>query len=160
MKTRTLTHHVIRSSFTFVLALAIWSPALAQSAGPAKGKMTMEGMEGMPIERCQEMMEKKQQMAAEMKAQDAALTAQVARMNSAKGDEKSAAMAAIVTSLVEQRTAMHARMATMQEEMMPHMMGHMQSGKESMAQCPMMSGMGKKDEKSADAHKEHQKARK
>jgi hypothetical protein len=29
----------------------------------------------------------------------------------------------------------------MEDEMMQHMMRHMQMGKESMAQCPMMTGM-------------------
>jgi hypothetical protein len=80
-------------------------------------------------------------MMAEMKAQDAELTAQVAEMNSASADKKVDLIAAILTDLVEGRTAMHARMVNMQEEMMPHMMQHMQMGQESMANCPMMKGM-------------------
>jgi hypothetical protein len=49
--------------------------------------------------------------------------------------------AAVVTRMVEQRTAMHARKSKMQDEMMTHMMQHMQMGKNSMSQCPMMKGM-------------------
>jgi hypothetical protein len=130
------------------LALAIWSPAQSQSAEPAEGKMMMEGK---MMERCQAMKEQKEKMMAEMKAQDADLTAQVAKMNSAPADKKLDLIAAVVTRMVEQRTAMNARMAKMQEKMMQHMMQHMQMGKESMSQCPMMKGM---DEKSGADQKE------
>ena len=100
--------------------------------------------------RCQEMKEQKQKMMADMNAQDAELTEHVARMNSAPEDKKLSLIAAVVTRMVEQRTAMNARMAKMQEKMMKHMMEHMQMGKESMSQCPMMKGT---DDKSGDAQK-------
>lgn len=93
------------------------------------------------MERCQEMQGQKQKMMAEMKTQDAELTAQVAEMNSAPADKKVALIAAVVTLLVEQRTAMHARLETIQGEMMPHMIQHMKMGRESMANCPMMKDM-------------------
>jgi hypothetical protein len=89
-------------------------------------------------------------MMADMKAQDAELTAQVAKMNSAPQDQKLDLIAAVVTRMVEQRIAMDERKAKMHDEMMQHMMQHMQMGKESMTKCPMMKGM---DEKSGDAHK-------
>jgi hypothetical protein len=108
------------------------------------------------MQRCQAMMEQKEKMMADIKAQDAELTAQVAKMNGAPENRKLDLMAAVVTHLVEQRTAMNVRMEKMQEGMMNHMMQHMQMGKESMSQCPMMKGMKGTDEKSADAHKEHQ----
>jgi hypothetical protein len=104
--------------------------------------------EAKMTERCQEMME-------DMKAQDAELTEQLTRMNSAPEDKKLGLIAAVVTRMVEQRTAMNARMAKMQEEMMKHMMQHMQMGRESMSQCSMMKGMKDMDEKSADAQKEY-----
>lgn len=100
------------------------------------------------LERCQEMAEMREKMMAEMKAQDAELTAQVAEMNDAPADNKIDLIAAAVTHMVEQRTAMHARMEKMQGEMMQHMAQHMQMGKESMANCPMMKGM--KDMKGMD----------
>jgi hypothetical protein len=148
MKNQTHTNLVICSSLALALALAIWSPAQSQSAEPAEGKMMMEGK---MMERCQAMKEQKEKMMAEMKAQDADLTAQVAKMNSAPADKKLDLIAAVVTRMVEQRTAINARMAKMQEKMMQHMMQHMQMGKESMSQCPMMKGM---DEKSGADQKE------
>lgn len=149
MKNHTHTNLLIRSSLAWALALVIWSPVQAQAAEPAKGKMMMEGK---MMERCEEMKEQRDKMMAEMKAQDTALTAQVASMNSSPKDKKLDLLAAVVTRMVEQRTAMNAGKAKMNEKMMKHMMEHMQMGKESMSQCPMMKGM---DEKPADAHKSH-----
>ncbi len=109
------------------------------------------------MERCQKMKEQKQKMIADMKAQDAELTEAVAKMNRAPEDKKMSLMAAVITRMVEQQTAMHPRMAKMQEEMMKHMMQHMQMGKESMAQCPMMKEMKGMDNKSGDVQKKPQK---
>jgi len=159
MKNQTDTNLVIRSSLALALALAIWSPVQARSAEPAEGKMMMEGKmmtETNMMQRCQAMKEQKEKMMADIEAQDAELTAQVAKMNSAPENKKVDMMATIVTRMVEQQTAMNARKAKMDEEMMQHMMQHMKLGKESMSQCPMMMGMKGMDEKSADAHKEHQ----
>jgi len=99
--------------------------------------------EAKMMDRCMEMAKMKKKMMADMKAQDAELTAQVAKMNKAPKNEKVMLMAAVLTSMVEQRTAMHAGMEKMQGEMMQHMMQHMQMGRESMMKCPMMQGMGK-----------------
>ncbi len=109
------------------------------------------------MERCQAMMKHKQSMQADMNAQDAELTAQVAKMNSAADSKKTGLMAAIVTKMVEQRTATTAHKAKVDEEMMAHMMKHMQMGTESMAQCPMMKASSGKSE---TAHKEHQSEQK
>jgi hypothetical protein len=140
MKHQTNTHLVICSSLTLALALAIWFPVQSQSAEPAKGKMMMDDK---MMQCCQAMKEQKEKMMADMKAQDAELTAQIAKMNSAPDDKKVDLIAAVVTRMVEQRIAMDARMAKIQEEMMQHM----QMGKESMSQCPMMKGMKGMDEK-------------
>ena len=152
MKILTFPSFLFRTSIVLALALALWSPARAQTSEPSDGKMKMEGQ---MKERCQEMKTKKEQMMAEMKAQDAELTARVARMNNAPENEKPALMAAIVTTMLEQRIARDAHKAKMEEEMMKHMMQHMQMGKESMAQCPMMKGMGEMDAKSDSTHEEH-----
>ncbi len=105
---------------------------------PAKGPHTMatKMMAG-----CHEMMAQKRKMTEDMKAQDAKLSEQLTEMNGAPDDRKMGLMAAVLTTMVDQRTAMHARMAEMDEAMMKHMMQHMQMGKESMSQCPMMKGM-------------------
>ena len=155
-KNRRPTNFIIRSSLALALALALWSPVQARSAEPAEGKM----MEGKMMERCQEMKKQKQKMKEDMKAQNAELTEHVAKMNSAPEDKKMGLMAAVLTHMLEQRITMDARKAKMEEEMMKHMMQHMQMGKESMAQCPMMKGMKGMDDKSGDAHKEHQKEQK
>ena len=163
MKKETNTNLIIRSFLAVALALAIWSPVQVRSAGPTDGKMIIGGtmmMGGQMMtetnmtQRCQAMKEQKEKMMADMEAQDAELTAQVAKMNSAPEDQKVGLMSAIVTHMVEQRIAMDARKAKMDDAMMQHMMQHMQAGKESMSQCPMMKGMkGMKGrgEKSGDA---------
>jgi len=157
MTNQTSTNLVTRSSLALALALVIWSPVQSQSAEPAEGKKMMEGK---MMERCQEMKEQKQKMMEAMKAQDAELTEQLTKMNSAPEDKKMSLMAAVITHMVEQRITMDARKAKMEEEMMKHMMQHMQMGKESISQCPMMKGMKDMDEKSAGAHKEHQEEQK
>jgi len=156
MKKQTHTNILIRSSLALALALAlaIWSPVQSQSAEPAEGKMMTEAK---MMEQCQEMKGQKQKMKEDMKAQDAELTKQIAKMNHAPKDKKMDLMAAVITHMVEQRIAMDARKAKMEEEMMHHMMQHMQMGKESMSKCPMMKEM---DEKSSDDHNEHQKEQK
>jgi hypothetical protein len=152
----------LSSGFAFALALAVWLPATAHaqdttkpmkpmksgehqmmanpSNSPAEGKGMMP-MEGKMMKSCKAMMEKKQKMMMKMKAQDAALSKQAAKMNRAPSDKKTGLMADVVTQLVEQRMARDEQKAKMQEKMMQHMMQHMQMGKESMAQCPMMKGM-------------------
>lgn len=138
MSRETYTNTIIRSTLALALALVIWSPLRSQSAEPAAGKnMTEVNM----VERCQEMKEHKQKMMTEMKAQDTELIALITEMNNAPEDKKLVLIAAIVTRMVEQRTAMHERMEKMQGEMMLHMMQHMQMGKDSMAKCPMMKDM-------------------
>ncbi len=154
MKTQTNLNPAIYSSLALALALVIWSPVPLRAQESAKGKKMMEGS---MMESCKMMKEQKQKMMADMKAQDAELTEAVAKMNSAPEDKKMSLMAAVMTRMVEQQTAMHARMAKMQEEMMEHMMQHMQMGKESMAQCPMMKGMKGMDDKSGNVQKKPQK---
>ena len=153
MKYETNTHLAVCSSLALALALAIWSPIQTRSAEPADGKMMMDGK---MMERCQKMKEQKQKMMTEMKTQDAELTEQLTKMNSAPEDKKMGLMAAVLTHMVEQRITMDARKAKMEDEMMQHMMQHMQMGKESMAQCPMMKDMKDMDGSAADTHKEHQ----
>jgi hypothetical protein len=120
------------------LAVIILSPVQAQSAEMAPGQSMTEGK---MMENCQEMKAEHQKMMEEMKAQDAELTEQVAKMNSASGDQKIGLMAGILTRMVEQRSAMTGRMEAMKAKMMKHMMQHMEMGKESMAKCPMMGEM-------------------
>ena len=90
MKNQTNTNLVIRSSLALALALAICSPVQTRSAEVAEGKVMTEAK---MMERCQELMEQKQKMKEDMKAQDAELTAQLTKMNSAPEDKKMGLMA-------------------------------------------------------------------
>jgi hypothetical protein len=58
-------------------------------------------------------MEMNQKMEAEVKAQDAEIDKLVTEMNSATGDKKMDAMAALLSKIVEQRKAMHEEMGGM-----------------------------------------------
>jgi hypothetical protein len=119
MKNKTNRSLLIGSILTVALAVAIGSPVLSQSARPAEGKAMMEGK---MMEHCRALMAEKQKLLADMKAQDAELTKEVAQMNSAPVDKKMNLMAAVITRMVEQRTSMNLRMEKMQEAMMQHMM--------------------------------------
>lgn len=92
MKKHTNTRLVICSILVLSLAMVIWSPVQAQPVEPMQGKMMMEDK---MMERCQEVNEQKQKMMADMKVQDAELTEQVARMNSAPEDNKLGLIAAV-----------------------------------------------------------------
>jgi hypothetical protein len=59
------------------------------------------------------MMKMHQQMMADMRAADTRLDQLVGEMNAATGDAKVAALARVVTELVGQQKAMHARMSGM-----------------------------------------------
>ncbi|HEY1304256.1 MAG TPA: hypothetical protein VGF24_11935 [Vicinamibacterales bacterium] len=63
------------------------------------------------------MMKTPEEMMAEMKAADAKLDALVASMNTATGDDRIAAVTAVVNELVRQHKSMHARMGEMQQMM-------------------------------------------
>ena len=76
-------------------------------------------------------------MMAEMKAQDDQLTGQVTEMNRAPADKKLELMAAVLTRMAEQRTAMYLRMEKMQGEMMQLR----QMGKEPISPDSMMKSM-------------------
>jgi hypothetical protein len=126
-----LNSHLVRSSFGLALALILWSPVRAQSTEPAMGPPMSGGMmaKGSMADRHAAMM-------AEMKSQDAELTAAVATMNSAPQDKKLDLLASIVTRLVQQRVAMDARMQEMHEGMMKSGMGPMPMCKQPTSQPP------------------------
>jgi len=152
MKTKIPTSLLARSCFAFAVILSAWSILHAQSMAPMDMKMKMDGkmMAG-----CEEMMAKKQKMAADMKAQDAELTAHVAEMNRASGAEQTKIMAAVVTHMVELRISTDAQKAKLEEAMTAHMMEHMMAGAASMAGCPMMKSMGAMGDTMKDAHAQH-----
>lgn len=152
MKTKQITRMAI-------IGLLLVSGAFAQSqskSNPQKPKPSgQQGMmSGQMMERCKMMMERRQQMQAEMKAMDAELDKLVAEMNSVPASQKTDAVAAVVTKMVEQRKVMHEKRDAMQTRMMQHIMEHMQTGQSSMSGCPMMQEMMQdmKDTKKTHPH--------
>ena len=129
---------IVRYSLTLAAVLAICTTIPAQISTPPESKMMMKGGK---MENHRAMMQQHQAMMAEMKAQEAELATKVAEMNSAPADKKLNLLAAIVTRLVEQRTAMAARMGTMQGEMMNCLGDSMPMDPKSPMPHPMMKGM-------------------
>jgi hypothetical protein len=137
-----MTGHTIRrvvapTILVVAVALSIWIPVNAQAVDKPNKPMNASEMQ----EHCKGMMKQRTQLTADLKAEDADLGAQIARMNSAPADKKLDLMAAIITNLVQQRAAMNLRRETMQTAMGTHMSEHSQMGKGGMSQCPMMLGM-------------------
>lgn len=145
---KTPSNPFIRTCLAVAVALAMSSPSqiLAAERGDGKPMAEGKGMEG-----CQAIKAERQKLKEDMKAQNAALTEQIAKMNSAPEDKKVALMAEVITTATEQRIAMETRKAQLQEKMMQHMMQHMQSGRESMAHCPM----AKDDVNNQGTHQQH-----
>jgi hypothetical protein len=131
---------VFRSGLALALALAFDAPGMAQSTDHSK--MDHSKMEPAQMDHSKMKSDHMKEMMGEMKAQDAELTAQVARMNSATGETKVQLMAEILTKMVDQRTAMNARM----EQMHGEMMKHMQMGMGSKPHHPKMKGVDEKPE--------------
>lgn len=77
-----------------------------------------EGSGTQPQRGMQDMMKMHEQMMADMKASQTKLEVLTKDMNAASGSAKVDAMAAVVTELVRQQTAMHDRMGQMHEQMM------------------------------------------
>ena len=70
-----------------------------------------------PPQEMHDMMNMHEAMMAEMRAADARLDALVNDMNKAKGDDRVAALTAVVNEMVRQHTAMCGRMSQMQQMM-------------------------------------------
>ena len=114
------------------MIIAATLPASALLAQEEQGKMG-----GMMKGDHAQMAEMHQKMDAEMKAQNAELDKLVAAMNSATGEKKVDAIASVVNKLVEQRKAMHEKMAAMHKDMQGGMMKHdMMKGKTESSPSP------------------------
>jgi hypothetical protein len=68
-------------------------------------------MQGMDKQKHREMMPMHEKMMEEQKAQDAEIDKLMAEMNAATGEKRVDAIIAVINKLVEQRKAMHAKMA-------------------------------------------------
>lgn len=130
-------------ALALAMTLALWTPARAESHAPKSGSMMNAGT---MTQSHQAMQMQREKMMMEMKAQDAELNAQLAKIKSAPDQQKVDLLVALVGRMIEQRIAMHARM----DEMMNQMMTEMPTGSESMSSHGMMKGMDDKDDKPAD----------
>ncbi len=145
MKYYTTSNFLTRSGLAVALAmtLAAGSSAFAQSTAPAKSTTAAKDSmmtSGTMAERHQAMQAQREKMMAEHKTQDTELQAQLAKIKSAPQAQKLDLLTAVVTRMVEQRTAMHAHM----DKMMNQMMATMPMEPGSMSSHPMMKGMDDK----------------
>jgi hypothetical protein len=118
-----------RHIIMLVAALALSSAAIGMRsyASPAQHGAAIEPQaQGKPMGEMRKMME-------QMHASDAELQHLVADMNASTGDAKVAAMAALLTRMVQRQT-------TMRQEMQESM-------KTMMAQCPMVKDAGAHEHK-------------
>jgi hypothetical protein len=140
---------------TFVGALAVigligvTSCGAASAAPPASPPQAQQqaSRQGDMQKQQAQMMQMHQKMMADMTAMDDQLNALVAKMNAASGQDKTEAIAELLTAMVKQQTSMRGGMMQMGCQMM---MGQMMQGrggamsaemKKMMADCPMMKMM-------------------
>lgn len=147
---------VIAFSILGLASLLAWQSANSQAAKPTEQKMMNDKM----MEHCNAMKDMQEKLMSDMKAQDEALTTEVARMNAAPDNQKLTLLAAVVTRMVEQRASMNLRTESMHASMMSHMMEHNGQGMGNMSQCPMMMGMVGMDDTPAHLHNGHQEKKK
>jgi hypothetical protein len=133
MTTPSSPHLVLRSGLAMGLALGIWFAGPLPTTTAADMKM---------MNHCQAMQAQRQKMQTDMQAQADQLAAKLETMERAPREDKLELLAAVVTLMAQQQSTRNAHQAKMEESMMKHMMEHMEMGKESLAQCPMMKGMG------------------
>jgi hypothetical protein len=98
--------------------------AVPLGAQPAMPTNTMDGTNQW-MEHHQKRHAMREQLEAEIKAQDEELKQLVTQMNSAPADQKADAVAAVVSKLVEDRLALHQEMESMHTNGMG---GHMGTG--------------------------------
>ena len=97
-----------------VAAGVLFAPVRAQQVPPKAPEHSM------PTPKAGGMMDHDKMM-ADMKAADARLEALAQTMTSARGDDKVAAMQALLTELVKNQVDMHRNMAIMHDHMMSQM---------------------------------------
>jgi hypothetical protein len=91
------------------------------------------------------MMKMREEMMARMKKGDERVEALLKAMNTATGEAKIAAMATLITALVQERPAMRDGMMQMHGQMVAHMMDMRKGMQAAMATCPMMPHAAAKD---------------
>jgi len=103
-----------------VIPVAAFAIAAALFLVPVRAQQPKAPEHSMPTPHAGGMMDHGKMM-ADMKAADARLEALAQTMTSARGDEKVAAMQALLTELVKNQVDMHHYMAMMHDHMMSQM---------------------------------------
>jgi hypothetical protein len=124
---------VLRSGLALGIALCIWFAVSVPTVTAADMKM---------MDHCQAMQTQRQKQQTDMHYQADQLAAKLEIMERAPREDRLELLAAVVTLMAQQQSSRNAHQAKMEESMMKHMMEHMEMGKESLAQCPLMKGMG------------------
>ncbi|MFG0283990.1 MAG: hypothetical protein ACF8R7_06165 [Phycisphaerales bacterium JB039] len=132
---------------------ALASVPLAWSEAQPQNRGDQQSMQMQPGDRCQAMAEMRQQMLEQMRRSDEQLQDLAGQMRDATGDEKIEIMANLLDSMLAQRQERRQTMMNMHDRMLRHMMAHMAGAmpeeqaaslRDSMRQCPMMMGMGRR----------------
>ena len=137
------------TALAVAVSLAVAStgtPLLASGAAGARQAQEQDHQEHHPAsepqaeaqpQRSAGMMQMHQTMMANMKSMDDSVTDLVAKMTAATGEAKVAAMAELLTAVVQQHSTMRTGMMQMQGCMMGQMMAHMATGTPSATTQPM-----------------------
>jgi hypothetical protein len=124
MNPTTHSNVIIGSRIALAMAIAAGSPVRARFANPSERKRIAVAR---MARRCESIKKRSRQLLDEVKAQDAALTADSAGMKGIQKKDGTDIMASVVARMVDQQVALHSRMENMLDEMM-HLI---QDGRES-----------------------------
>ena len=107
-----------RFTLIVLLLVAVAIGSSLAGSGSVTAQSTEQTRGHRPESQMQHMMKMHEQMSAQMKADDAKLDALVKEMNSATGETRTTAIAAVVNELVRQHKSVHEHMGQMHEHMM------------------------------------------
>lgn len=126
---KTISHSSLALALALVFTFA--APHVTFANSPKEGAMMT------PVKNDEHrlsLLEHHEKVMAEMKAQDAELEKQLAAIKTAPDEQKMDLMVALLSSMVQQRAAMHENMATMMDDMSKNQMPHLSiNGMESMS---------------------------
>jgi hypothetical protein len=115
MNNTTHSNVIIGSRIALAMAAAAGSPVRSRFATPLERKRIAVAR---MARRCESIKKRSLQLLNEVKAQDAALSADCAGMKGNRMKDGTAIMATVVAKIVDQQIALHSRMENMLDEMM------------------------------------------
>lgn len=124
MNNTTHANVIIGSRIALAMAAAAGSPVRNRFVSPSERKRIAVAR---MARRCESIKKRSLQLLDEVKAQDAALSADCAGMKGNRMSDGSAIKATVVAKIVEQQIALHSRMENMLDEMMQLIEGSKES---------------------------------